>query len=131
MQKNIFRKAAVVVIIALFIGASILPNISGNFESDDSKKYTIFENMISQEDQNRVTLFSADSPSLDSNIKAVDALSVQKRDVLEDFASVPLFFTKNRGQFPSEVLFQTQASGATVYLCRDKIVSVFPRVRNY
>jgi len=46
---------------------------------------------------------------------------------MDKFASVPLFFTENKGQFPEEVLFQTHVSGATVYLCRDGIVSVFSR----
>jgi hypothetical protein len=34
-------------------------------------------------------------------------------------------FTENQGQFPGEVIFQTRVPGATVYLCSDKVVSVF------
>ena len=46
---------------------------------------------------------------------------------IKEKISIPLFFTKNKGQFPEEVLFQIQTSSATVYLCKDEIVTVFKR----
>jgi|GEM_PF-3433931 len=55
-----------------------------------------------------------------------------KGSILESFASSSTYFTENKGQFPDEVLFQAHVSvsGATVYLCRDKLVSVFTREVN-
>jgi len=64
-------------------------------------------------------------PSIDGNIERVDML--QSEEILEKIASASMFFTKNKGQFPEQVLFQTHAPGATVYLCQDKIVSVFTK----
>jgi len=45
----------------------------------------------------------------------------------DQILSSSVFFTVNQGQFSSEVLFQSHIPGATVYFCRDKVVSVLTR----
>ena len=55
---------------------------------------------------------------------------VSKDSILTSFSASSTYFTENKGQFPDEVLFQAHVSGATVYLCRDSVVSVFTREIN-
>ncbi|UCF13614.1 MAG: SBBP repeat-containing protein [Thermoplasmatales archaeon] len=62
-----------------------------------------------------------------SNDTYADDILIIKPKIVDDFNSTPLFFTENKGQFPDEVLFQTHISDTTVYLCQNKIVSVFTR----
>ena len=61
-------------------------------------------------------------PSIGGSYKETD-----NETNIKEKSSIPLFFTKNKGQFPEEVLFQIQTSSATVYLCKDEIVTVFKR----
>jgi hypothetical protein len=85
-MKNVLLKRSMVIgILILFIGASLIPSISGS----------------NKQNQNQVTI---------------------KNDI-----SKPMFFTENNGQFAKDVLFQIKTLGATVYLCKEKIVSVFSR----
>jgi hypothetical protein len=73
-------------------------------------------------------------PSINGNNKGsyvLDAIgqpeNIQADNMLKQVLTSSLFFTENKGQFPDEVLFQTQVSGAAVYLCKDKIVTVFAK----
>ena len=73
-------------------------------------------------------------PSFNGNNQgtyALDAIghpeNIQADNMLKQVLTSSLFFTENKGQFPDEVLFQTQVSGAAVYLCKDKIVTVFAK----
>ena len=86
MMKNIFLKQSMVIgILVLFIGASLIPCISG------------------------------------SNTENHDEITINN-DI-----SKPIFFTENIGQYAKDVLFQTQMLGATVYLCKENIVTVLSR----
>ena len=62
-----------------------------------------------------------------SNETDADDIKISNSKRLDDFSSTSLFFTENQGQFPTEVLFQTHIPEATVYLCKDKLVTVFTR----
>ena len=46
--------------------------------------------------------------------------------IMTNYASLPVVFTENVGQFPEDVIFQTQVADATVYLCEHAVVSVLP-----
>ena len=96
---KIVCKGIIVGIVALLVGAGLVPSIDGNMERID-----IVEDVDRYENE-----------------------KLQSEEILEKFASASMFFTKNKGQFPEHVLFQTHAPGATVYLYQDKIVSVFTK----
>jgi parallel beta-helix repeat protein len=69
-------------------------------------------------------------PSFGKNVEMKDDIEneyMHSEKTPRQFPSSSMFFTKNNGQFPAEVLFQTHASDATVYLCTNHIVSVFTR----
>jgi len=99
MKHAVFGKSIVCVILCLFIGAGVIPCLYGK------------------------TIPS--SPSLLDANRQIDG--DEQKKLLDNFASASLFFTQNQGQFPAEVLFQTHVAGATVYLCKNKIVTVFTR----
>lgn len=54
-----------------------------------------------------------------------DEVKLKNHKKIDNFCSSSLFFTENKGQFSNEVLFQTYVQDATVYLCKNKIVTVF------
>ena len=89
---KIYRKYLVIGIIVLFVGASSVSSITGNIKE-------IFDI---------------------GDIGKSEQENAQSERILERFDSVSMFFTENKGQFPSEVLFQTHVPGATVYLCKNK-----------
>jgi len=92
-MKNInYKKYLVIVIVILFIGASVIPSMSVD---------------------------------INKSSHITDVNNIESENAIETFSSVPLFFTENKGQFPEEVMFQTHVSGATVYLCQDRVVTVF------
>ena len=65
-----------------------------------------------------------------NNTQQVDTSEIKNEQVkatVNQFVDNSVFFTENKGQFPEDVLFQTHVNGATVYLCKDKVVSVFIR----
>jgi len=53
--------------------------------------------------------------------------NLQSENMHKQTLSASMFFTENNGQFPEEVLFQTSTNGAMLYLCKNKIVSVFTK----
>ena len=93
-EKRMIRKGLICAMVVLFVGASVLPSISGNINRNYSLQY-------------------------------VKDIGYEQEEFSKNFGSPSSFFTKNVGQHPEEVLFQTHAPGATVYLCKEKIVSVF------
>jgi len=127
MQNSVFRKALVIGIIVCFVGASIIPGISGDMDGINSRN-DIKETEIPS------SPLESKSVSPDNIVQNPEATtlssetsSVQEEVIMDKLASASLFFTENKGQFPEEVLFQTFVSGTTVYLCRDKVVSDFCR----
>lgn len=99
MKKNFVKKGIILSILVILVGASILPNISADMnESIIVKDISIVENN-----------------------------DLQSKEVNGILSSIPLFFTKNIGQFPEDVMFQAKVQGATLYFCRDSIVTVFSR----
>ena len=122
MKKKLINKGLVCGIIVLFVGASVIPGISGNIQSKTVKSET------SQIDINEPGPVASPKgvSRTDTDVKAVDMPEVQKEKISETFASTPLFFTENKGQLPEEVVFQTQVSGATVFLCKDKSLRKLP-----
>ncbi|MCX6665896.1 MAG: SBBP repeat-containing protein [Euryarchaeota archaeon] len=125
MKNRNLNKALEIGIVALFVlsnfatcigGQTISLNISDqNAVQSVGKSCQIEDKTISD------TVKKSDSP------RVLDTLPSQSEMIYDQFASSSLFFTANKGQFPDEVLFQTHALGATVYLCKDKVVSVFTR----
>jgi len=99
MKHAVLSKSIVCVILFLFIGAGVIPCLYGK------------------------TIPSSPS-SLDASRQIGGG---EQKKLLDNFASASLFFTQNQGQFPAEVLFQIHVAGATVYLCKNKIVTVFTR----
>jgi hypothetical protein len=98
-EVKLMRKWLVVGIIFLFFGVGFIPCLYGR---------TI--------------------PSFPFSLNASRQIgSDEQKKLLDNFASASLFFTQNQGQFPAEVLFQTQIAGATVYFCKNKIITVFTR----
>ncbi|MCJ7570349.1 MAG: hypothetical protein MUO82_00505, partial [Candidatus Thermoplasmatota archaeon] len=117
-----YKKIIGILICTLFIGTSFMNCIGGNQLNQNkvvSEKITL-NNDVNQEEIN------------ENSVPKEEITLSQKIEILKSYNSVPLYFTKNIGQYPDEILFQTQADGATVYLCRDKIVTVFhsPVVNN-
>jgi predicted MPP superfamily phosphohydrolase len=102
MREGIVRKGLVVVIILLFVGTSILPSVNRN-------------------------TIQGSSAAMECNSQISDN---KQKQILDNSPSIPLFFTMNKGQFPAEVLFQTRTPEATIYLCKNKIVTVFIRELN-
>ena len=88
------------------------------------KKYFVFGMMI-------LFLTTSVSSSLNTDLGELnydlfsDEVKIKNNKKIDDFYSSSLFFTENNGQFPDEVLFQTHVQGASVYLCKDNIVTIF------
>ena len=61
-------------------------------------------------------------PSISSNNK----IEYKETNTINTI-SVPVYFTENIGQFSSDVLFQAQTKDSVIYLCKDKIITVFSR----
>jgi len=129
MRDRLVRKGLVVGIIILFLGASILPMINGDARSMYVETVKGIERALQNTDQNIVSSSSSIENKLTVNNHLVteDIPSDQKEQIMERFNSASMYFTENKGQFPEEVLFQTHALGATIYLCKNKVVSVFTR----
>ena len=71
-----------------------------------------------------------------NSIKAIEIVYPKQPDrdkILSKYRIASLFFIENRGQFPEEVLFQIHANGATLYLCKDKVVTILTKIekKNY
>lgn len=101
MGHSIVRKALIFTVIIAYIGSTLTVGING----------TLWE--INQA-----------NPLLTNNAQK---LIHHGQKNIDDVLAASLFFTENQGQFPAEVLFQAITPEATVYLCRDTIVSVFAR----
>ena len=54
---------------------------------------------------------------------------ISKKGTLDDISSKSLFFTENLGQFHEDVLFQTKTPKVTIYLCKDKLITVFTKAQ--
>jgi len=66
-----------------------------------------------------------------NSIKAIEIVYPKQPDrdkILSKYRIASLFFIENRGQFPEEVLFQIHANGATLYLCKDKVVTILTKI---
>ena len=74
MQNKLFRKALVLGIIILFIGASVIPSISGNFSKiakiDGSRNHqnTVTDNIETNSNGGIVLDFSFDKPLMEKVI---------------------------------------------------------------
>lgn len=100
MKHRFFKIGLVIGIAVVFLGAGIVPSIGIDIKG----------------------MYDA------RGLRESESEPIQSEMIQEQFRSAPMFFTENKGQFPTEVLFQTSVSGTTVYLCKNKVVSVFTNI---
>ncbi|HEC82254.1 MAG TPA: hypothetical protein ENI53_00005, partial [Thermoplasmatales archaeon] len=123
MKREGFRKVLVFGVVFCFFGVSVFLGISGNLMS---KKKDVINSFI-------MGKFSSKNIDFEGNIddeyfKISDEISSsQKEEILDNYESLSMYFTENKGQFPEDVLFQIHTCGATIYLCRNKTVSILTK----
>jgi hypothetical protein len=127
LQKN--KKGYYFVAVALsclLISTSAIAAVTGVSKLQNQRNALVDDNNGMRPDSHKkVASFKEHAEIEDLGIS--EPVDVQSEEMLEQYQTRSLFFTENRGQFPEEVLFQTHVSGAIVYLCKDKVVSVFTR----
>ena len=109
-RKNVLKEASVLLFASLMILSSII--VTANITNNESSVIVVPSIMSIKE------MYGTG---------VVENKNLQREKILEQVLSASMYFTENKGQFPEEVLFQTHALGATIYLCKSKVVSVFTR----
>jgi hypothetical protein len=65
---------------------------------------------------------------LDMKSSTYNTKTRQSEKILQQSYSNSLFFTQNKGQYPTEVLFTTTACGTTTFFCKNTVVTVFTSI---